>query len=188
MSLTLLRAALAPVVFGLLLSQHFGAAAMVYLVALLSDIYDGVIARRLGIATRALRLADTYADITFFVGLGFGIILGFPKSLAVLALPFWCFIGITITNWSLCLWRFGKMTSYHSMMMKLSALALFAGILSLLLGQTTWPLAAAFWFVVVATLEEIAMTLVLRRYHHDVWTIFAALKLRCEDREEDHAA
>ena len=178
LGLTLLRAGLAPVVFVLLIRQHFAAAAGIYLTALISDIYDGVIARKLGIATRGLRLADSYADIVFFIGLGFGILIGFPHPLTSLALPFWLAIGLTLINWAFCLLKFKQMTSYHSMLMKLSALVLFVGILSLLLGQVTLPMQAALWLIVVATAEEIAMTAVLRDYHHDVWNLKAALALR----------
>lgn len=178
LGLTLLRAGLAPVIFVLLIQQHFVAAAGIYLTALISDIYDGVIARKLGIATRGLRLADSYADIVFFLGLGFGILIGFPHSLTSLALPFWLAIGLTLINWAFCLLKFKQMTSYHSMLMKLSALVLFVGILCLLIGQVTAPLGAAFWLIVVATVEEIAMTAVLREYHHDVWNLKAALALR----------
>ena len=61
--LVVLRATLAPVVVLLALYQPSGAAFAACLVAaLVSDYFDGVIARRLGVATPDLRRMDSAGD------------------------------------------------------------------------------------------------------------------------------
>ncbi len=68
LALTLLRALLAPVV---LLHGYFGglpeAFAVCLIAAFLSDYFDGVIARRLGVATPGLRRLDSAADSVFYL-------------------------------------------------------------------------------------------------------------------------
>jgi len=178
------RVVLAPVIAWLLVAHHATLAGWLYIAAVISDIYDGVIARRLGVVTLRLRLADGCADMWLFACLIFGLWTGYRALVTPLAWPFGTAIVLQILSWAFCFWRFGKMTSYHSLLAKLTALALLAGVLGLLFAETPVLLAVALWIFVLNVLEEIAMTAVLRRYHHDVWNLSAALK----SRRADHAA
>jgi phosphatidylglycerophosphate synthase len=175
------RVVLAPIIAWLLMTHRAGFAGWLYIAAVLSDIYDGVIARRLGIVTLCLRLADGCADIWLFVCLFFGLWSGYRALIASLAWPFVTAMVLQALSWAFCFWRFRKMTSYHSLLAKLTALALLMGILVLLFTGTAIPLAVALWIFVLNLLEEITMTAVLRRYHHDVWSLPAALRLRREE-------
>lgn len=175
------RVILAPIVACLLMRHQAGVAGWLYVAAVISDIYDGVIARRLGIATLRLRQADGFADIWLFVCLLFGLWNGYRALLPPLAWPFGTAMILQAVSWGFCWWRFGKMTSYHSLLAKLTALALLIGILVLLFTGNSLPLAIALWIFVLNLLEEMAMTAVLRRYHHDVWNLAAALRLRREE-------
>jgi len=176
--LVALRIVLAPVIAWLLIQQRAGIAGWLYIAAVPSDIYDGVIARRLGVVTLRLRLADGCADICLFVCLVVGLWSGYRALITPLAWPFGTAMILQVLSWSFCFWRFGKMTSYHSFLAKLTALSLLLGILALLFAGTSIPLAIALWIFVASLLEEIAMTAVLRSYHHDVWNFAAALRLR----------
>jgi CDP-diacylglycerol--glycerol-3-phosphate 3-phosphatidyltransferase len=177
-SLVALRAVLAPVIAWLLTQHRASFAGWLYIAAVISDIYDGVIARRLGIVTLRLRLADGCADLWLYVCLLSGLWSGYRALLGSIAWPFGTAMVLQMLSWAFCFWRFGKMTSYHSLLAKLTALSLLAGILALLFIGTPIPLAIALWIFVASLLEEIAMTAVLRRYQHDVWNLAAALRLR----------
>ncbi|MCV5084856.1 CDP-alcohol phosphatidyltransferase family protein, partial [Escherichia coli] len=66
--LTALRAALAPVVALLALRFPSGLAFALCLAgAFLSDVFDGILARRWGVATQTLRRLDSAADSLFYV-------------------------------------------------------------------------------------------------------------------------
>lgn len=70
LALTLLRLALAPVVVALGLTRSGGAAVAVLLVAgFLSDVFDGVVARRTGTPTPNLRRLDSIVDTVFYLGI-----------------------------------------------------------------------------------------------------------------------
>ncbi|MDR3402133.1 MAG: CDP-alcohol phosphatidyltransferase family protein [Chthoniobacter sp.] len=172
------RVVLAPVIAWLLIEHHAGFAGWLYIAAVLSDIYDGVIARKLGVVTLRLRLADGCADIWLFACLFAGLWIGYRALILPLAWPFGIAMTLQLLSWVFCFWRFGKMTSYHSFLAKLTALSLLLGILALLFAGTPVPLAIALWIFAASLLEEMAMTAVLRRYHHDVWNLAAAWRLR----------
>lgn len=177
------RVLLAPVIAWLLIHQRPAVAGWLYVAAVLSDIYDGVIARKLGVSTLRLRLADGCADVWLFVCLGVGLWFGYRVWVLPLAWPFGTAMVLQVVSWAFCFWRFGKMTSYHSFLAKLTGLTLLLGILALLFTETPVPLIIALWIFVVSLVEEIAMTAVLPRYQHDVWNLAAAWRLRRADRE-----
>jgi phosphatidylglycerophosphate synthase len=67
MGLTVLRLLLAPVLVWLVYAGAPGVVfASVVLVAFVSDYFDGVIARRLGVASAELRHFDSRADLVFY--------------------------------------------------------------------------------------------------------------------------
>jgi phosphatidylglycerophosphate synthase len=72
--LTLLRALLAPVVIALAVwwpkPWAFG---LCLWLAFLSDVFDGMLARRLGVATSGLRRLDSIADSLFYLGATFAV-------------------------------------------------------------------------------------------------------------------
>jgi len=180
LTLTALRALLAPVV--VLLSvwwpsrPAFGACLVL---AFLSDVFDGVIARRLGIATPNLRRLDSIADSLFYVGALFAAwhlqpqaLLDHRTALVLLAL-------LEVSRYAFDLRKFGREASYHMWSSKLWGLALFAGFFSLLaLGQSGWTVAAAIWLGIVADIEGLAISAVLTRWTNDVPSIVHAVRRR----------
>ena len=178
------RVVLAPVIAWLLMEHRAAFAGWLYIAAVLSDIYDGVIARRLGVSTLRLRIADGCADVWLFVCLLAGLWFGYRPLILPLAWPFGIAMFLQALSWAFCFWRFGQMTSYHSFLAKLTGLSLLISILALLFTGTPIPLTIALWIFVAGLLEEIAMTAVLGRYHHDVWNLAVAWRLRRTDEAD----
>ena len=184
LALTAVRALLAPVVVLLAVAwpsrPAFG---VCMVVAFASDVFDGIIARRLGIATPNLRRLDSIADSVFYVGALFAAwhlqpqaLLAHRTALVLLGL-------IEISRYAFDLCKFGREASYHMWSSKLWGLALFAGFFSLLaLGQSGWVVAAAVWLGIVADLEGLAISAVLTRWTHDVPTVVHAFRLRISER------
>jgi cardiolipin synthase len=74
-ALTLLRAALAPGIILFIADHHFGLALGAFLVASLSDVADGWLARRWGQVTRLGRVMDPIVDILFNLAIFTGLAL-----------------------------------------------------------------------------------------------------------------
>src|SRR5690348_12078511 len=82
------RAACAPALFILACYGFDGfVLAAVVVAAVISDVLDGVIARRMGTATPALRQADTIVDTIFFAAAGISLRVAVPHAYQGLWLP-----------------------------------------------------------------------------------------------------
>jgi len=178
--LTLLRACLAPVVILLALFHPsrpaFGACLVA---ALLSDIFDGVLARRLGIATPNLRRLDSAADSLFYVAATFAAWHLHPDAITRRLAPLAALVLAEIARYALDAVRFRREASYHMWSSKLWGAALFVAFFSLLaLGADTIFVSAAIYLGILADLEGLAISLILREWRSDVPTVFHALRLR----------
>lgn len=180
LALTLLRALLAPVVVLLAITVPSPTAfAICLIVAFLSDVFDGIIARRLGVATPMLRRMDSIADSLFYVAAMFAawhlhaqIILDHLPSLLALA-------GLEITRYVVDLVKFRQEASYHMWSSKLWGIFLFLGFFTILVfGKSNVLVDLAIWLGIVADLEGLAISAVLRRPLTDVPSIVHALKRR----------
>jgi CDP-diacylglycerol--glycerol-3-phosphate 3-phosphatidyltransferase len=157
------------------------ALAGIVLSALLSDIFDGVLARRWGCDTAAVRLFDTLADTVFYlctaIALWFGaghVLRGYGPLLVGLA----AFEGF---RFAFDAWKFGKPASYHSYLAKTWGLVLASAIIAgFALGRTNVLVPWALWIGVLCNLEGLAMSLMLPVWHRDVKTLAAAWRLRKE--------
>ena len=91
-----LRAACGP---ALILAEQAGAAgvtlAALVSVAFLSDVFDGILARRLGVATEALRRADTVVDTAFYVSAALALLRRAPAVLE----NNWLCTSMLLTRW-----------------------------------------------------------------------------------------
>jgi CDP-diacylglycerol--glycerol-3-phosphate 3-phosphatidyltransferase len=88
-------------------------------------------------------------------------------------------ILLEISRYAFDLRKFGREASHHMWSSKLWGLALFAGFFSLLaLGRSDWAVAAAVWLGIVADLEGLAISAVLKRWKKDVPSIMHAFRLR----------
>lgn len=178
--LTALRALLGPVV--VLLAVAFPsrvAFGVCLVVAFLSDVFDGIIARRLGIATPGLRRLDSVADSVFYLSAAFAAWWVHPDAISELAAGIAILIGLELGRYAFDWWKFGREASYHMWSSKLWGIALFAGLFSLLaLGVTSWPVAAAVYLGILADIEGLAISAVLRDWQTDVPTIAHAWRLR----------
>jgi CDP-diacylglycerol--glycerol-3-phosphate 3-phosphatidyltransferase len=180
LALTALRALLAPVMIGLALYRPDGFAFGVCLVlAFLSDLFDGIIARRLKVATPALRRLDSVADTLFYLGAVFAAWHLYPAALKEHAVALAVLIALELARYAFDLLKFKREASYHMWSSKLWGIFLFTGFFSLLaLGNAGLPLALAIYVGIVADLEGLAISIVMRECKTDIPTIFHALHLR----------
>ncbi len=180
LGLTLLRALLAPVVLwlGFTSASPMGFAACL-IAAFLSDYFDGVIARRLGVATPGLRRLDSAADSLFYIAcvivawhLHPGAIRERWPVLAVLA-------ALEVTRYVFDLVKFRREASYHMWSSKFWGLTLFIGFYALLVhGHTGVLVSLAVYAGIVADLEGLAISALLPRWQTDVPSFVHAIRLR----------
>lgn len=179
LALVILRLCLAPVLLATaLLHPHRTIFAACLIGALLSDYFDGVIARRLGVATPTLRRLDSITDSIFYacallaaLATTYPLIRPYFPALAVLLL-------VEVLRYVYDMRKFGKEASYHMWSSKLWGLLLFIGMWSLLVLQRGGsPVALAIFWGIAADLEGLAISMTLRKWQADVPTLWHARRL-----------
>jgi phosphatidylglycerophosphate synthase len=149
-----------------------------YIIAVLSDIFDGIIARKLGVSTVKLRQADSWADICLYVGVAASTWLVYPQVVTQFQTPLLCAAIAQLSLFSCCLVKFRQFPSYHTYTAKAWGLTLLiatVGLFGFGYADTLW---LAIVFCLLNTVEEIAMTIILPEWQCDVLSIFHAVNLR----------
>jgi phosphatidylglycerophosphate synthase len=174
-----LRFAIAPL---LVLDARDGKASSVflfiYIVAVLSDIFDGIIARRLGVSTIRLRQTDGWADICLYLCVAISTWLVHPSVILSFQLPLLIAISFQMSLFAVSLVKFGQFPSFHTYTAKAWGVSLLVAVVSLFGFGNSAALWVAIGLCLINSLEEIVMTLILPQWTHDVLSIVHALKLR----------
>lgn len=180
LALTAMRALLAPVL--VLLAILFPAKALLgacLVLAFLSDVFDGVIARRLQVSTPGLRRLDSLADSLFYIGALFAAWHLHPSVIQAHLPALLVLIALEIARYAFDLAKFGREASYHMWSSKLWGIFLFAGFYSLLALGSPGPLfKLAIYAGIVADCEGLAISMILREWRTDVPTFAHAMQLQ----------
>ena len=180
LALTILRLCLAPVVVVFAIFHLRGACMAACIVAALtSDYFDGVVARRLGVATAGLRRFDSIADTIFYVAVLYAVwrlerdaLLNYAGLLASL-------LALEVIRVLFDRIKFGQFAAYHMWSAKLWGLVLAVATIALLgYGYSGLLLPAALILGIVSDLEGLGISLLLKEARHDVPTVVHALRWR----------
>lgn len=177
-ALVALRVALGPALY--LLTAHGATASALLAVlaaGLLSDILDGVIARRLSVATERLRVADSYADGWYYGWVAAAAWKSAPDAIWAMRRPIAFLAAVMLCNYAFDFARYGRLSSFHAWSAKIWGLTLFVAAAGLLAYHGGTPF---LWPPVVAGLytnvEGFAMKLLLPQWEHDVPSVFHILR------------
>ena len=177
-ALSAARLVLAPVLL-LLAWRRLEDAFLGCLVAsLATDMVDGTIARRLGQTSRLGSVLDSLGDLATYSVVPVCAAWLHPELLERERVVFWTTVACYLGPVAVGLLRFRRLTSYHTWTAKLAAYLVGAGALALFAGYGTLMLRLALPFLVVAALENLAITAVLPAWRPDVPTVFHALAIR----------
>lgn len=153
--------------------------AALFTLGLLSDVLDGIIARRLHVATQKLRRLDSLIDQLFFLLVAMAAFLRWPVFFTHNAGKISILVSVECAAYLLCLLKFRKEIATHAIASKLWTLILFATLLQLLLtGNSTTLFEICFYLGLLTRLEIIGIILLLRRWAHDVPSIYHAYLVR----------
>jgi CDP-diacylglycerol--glycerol-3-phosphate 3-phosphatidyltransferase len=162
------RAFCAPAIFALACFGFPGPLlAAVLVAAFLSDVFDGIIARRLGCATDALRHADTLVDTVFYAAAAVALRIAVPDVFGASALPLALLVAIHISRATFELAKYGRLSSYHMWSSKaLGVLIVVAMTAAFLTGRPGVLIPVTMWAAIGNELEGFAASLLL-----PVWTV-----------------
>jgi phosphatidylglycerophosphate synthase len=184
LALTGLRLVLGPVLAVMASRGIAGApAVLVCLVALLSDHFDGVLARRFAVDTAAVRRFDSATDTVFFLCAGWA-----AWRLHASLLRPWLGMALVVVALEIARYlfdavKFRREAAYHAWSAKAWGLSLFAALVALLgFGSATPLVPVALALGIVADAEGLAISVVLPVWTYDVKSIAQARRIRAAHR------
>jgi phosphatidylglycerophosphate synthase len=146
---------------------------------LLTDIFDGIIARSLGIATQQIRRLDSSVDQVFFIAAAVAAFLLCEEFFRDNAVMLIALLSVEALTYAVSFLKFKKEIATHSWGAKLWTLILFATLIQLVLQcQSDVLFVICFWLGLLTRLEIIAIILMLRTWTNDVPTVYHAFALR----------
>lgn len=138
-----------------------------------------MLARRLGVATPALRRLDSIADTVFYVGATFAVWHLHPSAIRDRFVAIAVLAVLELLRYVFDFVKFGREAAYHMWSSKLWGVALFLALLSLLgFGSDGLIMDAAVYIGIAADLEGLAISAVLRQWQNDVPSLYHAIRLR----------
>ena len=178
--LTASRAALAPCLLALAwLWPSPTMFTLCLVLAFASDILDGMLARKWGIATATLRRLDSVADSLFYAAALAAAWHLYPLAISSRLPLIGVLVALELFRYLIDYIKYRREASYHMWSSKLWGVALFVAFVSLLgFGIDGIAIDAAIILGIVCDLEGLAISIILRDWHHDVPSIVHALRIR----------
>ena len=148
-------------------------------IGLLTDIFDGIIARQLNVSTQKLRRLDSSIDQIFFISFAVATYIQCPDFFRTNTLKLAVLLGLEGVTYLISFLKFKKEIATHSIGAKIWTLLLFATLIQIILQcQSTILFNICFWVGILTRLEIVAIILTLKKWTNDVPTFYHSLKLR----------
>lgn len=145
------------------------------LLGILSDIFDGIVARNTGTSSAKLRRMDSQTDLVFWVCTGWCAWLLNPEIIIdnrYAIITIFVMEGLT---YLFSLLKFGKETCTHALLSKLWGITLFVAFVSIIgFGYGGVPLTLAIVFGIISHIDVYLIILLLPKWTHDVPSAYHA--------------
>lgn len=148
--------------------------------ALLSDVLDGALARRLGASSETGRLLDSWADLLIALVSFAGATLLWPDTMREEAGYFALILAALVIPNAWGFLRFRRLLGYHTISAKASGVLLAVGAVLLFIGLTPIPFRVAAFIELLVAAEYIAISLILPQWTSEMKSAWHAWRLRRE--------
>lgn len=160
--------------------------ATILVMAFLSDVFDGIIARRLGVATDSLRSADSIVDTFFYIAAVIALWLYAPGVILANTTGILIIIILELARQLLERMKYGRMAAYHFWSAKAWGVALAFGFTEAFITGAPGPLfRIAIVVGIVADIEGLIASMILSKWHHDIPHIWRALAIQKAEAAQD---
>ncbi|MGM9475356.1 CDP-alcohol phosphatidyltransferase family protein [Pedobacter sp. GSP4] len=148
-------------------------------VGLLTDVFDGIIARKLNISSEKLRRLDSSIDQVFFISVALATYIQCPDFFKSNLVKLIVLGAFELSTYVLSYVKFKKEIATHSIGAKIWTLILFATLIEIMVHCKSVVLfELCFWIGLATRTEILAIVFTLKKWTNDVPTIYHAVKLR----------
>jgi CDP-diacylglycerol--glycerol-3-phosphate 3-phosphatidyltransferase len=173
--LSLMRLALVPVLAALAYFSRAEAFLVILAISLLTDVFDGYLARKLNQTSELGAKLDSWGDVLTYGCMVLGLYWIWPEVFAQQAWFLVAAILSFLVPVTYALVKFGEYPSYHTLGAKTAAVLMAPAFYLLTLMDADLFFNAAIVFHVVVAFEEMAITSVLARPQSNVRSIFSLI-------------
>jgi phosphatidylglycerophosphate synthase len=168
-AISLARLASAPFLLATAITGHRDGFRWLLLACLVSDIADGWIARAFHLRSPLGARLDSIADMLVEIGALCGVWMFHADVVREHALLVGCALGLYLGQIGLALWRYGRVSSFHTVLNRIAAYAQGIFLITLFF----WGFSALFFYavillVIVSASEEIVLVCILPQWTADV--------------------
>ena len=162
-------------------------AILFFSIGLLTDIFDGIIARHLNISNVSLRRLDSTIDQIFFISFVIATYIQCPVFFKINSLKLTILFASEGLAYLVCFIKFRKEIATHSIGAKVWTILLFATLVQIILQcQSVGLFNICFYVGILTRLEIIAIIFSLKNWTNDVPSIYHSVKLRRGEEIKRH--
>lgn len=176
------RFLLAPVILSLGYFYHTEYRKLIVLLlflGLLSDVLDGIIARKQNSSSAKMRRLDSQTDMIFWLSAGFTAWFIWPHVISSNSFVIWILLGMEAACYAVSIIKFGRETCTHAYLSKFWGLTLLAAFTDLILnGNAGFLFYFCLFSGIVSHLDRILITLILPNWQHDIPSAYHAYLIR----------
>jgi cardiolipin synthase len=178
-AISIARIGAAPVLVFLLVQGDRPAFTWLLLAALLSDIADGLIARTFNLKTNLGAMLDSTADVLTTIAAGAGVVVFEGGFVGAHSVAIATVIGLYIAELLCSLLRYGRVSSFHTTLVRVTAYTQGTFVMTLLF----WGYRAFLFYPAVAIgglayIEELILLYLLPRWQTDVGGVYRLIAAR----------
>ena len=166
--LSILRILIAPLLLVSAATGRAGLFVFLFILSLVSDALDGFLARRLNQVSGLGAQLDSWGDLATYLAASAGVWLLWPALVRREQTFILLGLGGFLFPILLGFCKFGRLTSYHTRAARLAAVLLGVSTPLLLAGGPSYPFRLAILLFLLAELEEVAITLHLKRWQANI--------------------
>lgn len=146
---------------------------------LLSDIFDGIIARKFGVSSEKLRRMDSQVDLVFWICVGWCTWLLNPEIIIEHKYAIISIFVMEGLTYVFSILKFGKETCTHALLSKLWGVTLLIAFVSMIgFGHAGIPFFLAVFFGIVGHIDVYLIIYFLPKWTHDVPSSYHAYLIR----------
>lgn len=146
---------------------------------LVSDIFDGIVARKVGVSSERLRRFDSQTDVVFWLCVGYCAWILNPEILMKHRYSIIVVFAMEALTYIFSFAKFGKETCTHALLSKLWGITLFVVFVSLVgFGYAGIPFFLCVVIGMIAHLDVYLIIFFLPKWTHDVPSSWHAWQLR----------
>lgn len=151
--------------------------AILVIIGLITDVFDGIIARKLNVSSERLRILDSNVDQFFWISVILTIF--YIRFSIVKSLLLWILVLVLleILAYVISYFKFKRTIATHSLLAKFWTLTLLVFLLELLLNNTSQTFSFCFGVGVISRVEIIGIIIRLKKWVTDVPSIWVVDKI-----------